>query len=140
MKVGETRELAGWKVKLNSVTPVVGDNWVALEGALAAQTGDSRVYDMRPQARNFFTPVQATNEAALLTRWNGQLYAVIAPVEGAAGSGPDALWQVRLWWKPFVTFIWLGGGLIAFGGFLALIGRMFRRFKFRRGGSDWSTD
>jgi cytochrome c-type biogenesis protein CcmF len=132
MKIGETREVGGWKVKLNNVSPIAGDNWVALEGELAAQTGSSRVYDMRPQARNFFTPVQATNEAALLTRWNGQLYAVIAPVEGSAGSGPDALWQVRLWWKPFVTFIWLGGGLIAFGGFLALIGRMFRRLGLRR--------
>jgi cytochrome c-type biogenesis protein CcmF len=31
-----------------------------------------------------------------------------------------------LWWKPFVTLIWLGGGLIAFGGLLALIGRLRR--------------
>ena len=140
MKIGETREVGGWKVKLDNVFPVVGDNWVALEGAMSAQTGSSKVYDLHPQARNFFTPVQQTSEAALLTRWNGQLYAVIAPVEQAAGSGRSELWQVRLWWKPFVTFIWLGGGLIAFGGFLALIGRLFRRFKWRRGGNEWSAD
>ena len=146
MKIGETREVGGWKVKLDNVFPVVGDNWVALEGAMSAQTGDSKVYDLHPQARNFFNPVQQTSEAALLTRWNGQLYAVIAPVERGAGGGQGAsggqgeLWQVRLWWKPFVTFIWLGGGLIAFGGFLALIGRMFRRYKLRRSGSQWSME
>jgi cytochrome c-type biogenesis protein CcmF len=31
-----------------------------------------------------------------------------------------------LWWKPFVTLIWLGGVLIALGGALSLIGRMRR--------------
>ena len=33
---------------------------------------------------------------------------------------------MRLWWKPMVTFIWLGGALIALGGLLALIGRLRR--------------
>ena len=32
--------------------------------------------------------------------------------------------QVRLWWKPFVTWIWYGGLLIGLGGLLALIGRV----------------
>jgi cytochrome c-type biogenesis protein CcmF len=44
---------------------------------------------------------------------------------------------LRLWWKPFVTFIWYGGALIAFGGLLALIGRvrvdLKRRFAAARG-------
>ena len=35
-------------------------------------------------------------------------------------------WQLRLWWKPFVTLIWLGGAMVAFGGFLALVGRVRR--------------
>jgi cytochrome c-type biogenesis protein CcmF len=39
------------------------------------------------------------------------------------GSGR---WQLRLWWKPFVTLIWLGGALVALGGLLALVGRVRR--------------
>ena len=35
-------------------------------------------------------------------------------------------WQLRLWWKPMVTLIWLGGGMIAMGGILSLFGRMRR--------------
>ena len=31
-----------------------------------------------------------------------------------------------MWWKPYVTFIWFGGILVAFGGFLSLIGRARR--------------
>jgi cytochrome c-type biogenesis protein CcmF len=84
---------------------------------------------------SFRAPKQQTSEAALLTRWDGQLYAVIAaPAEG----DPSDRWQVRLWWKPFVTLIWYGGLLIALGGALALIGRigLFRRKRAR--GNPWS--
>jgi hypothetical protein len=52
-----------------------------------------------------------------------QLYAVLGD---AAGTCPDGVqrWQLRVWWKPFVTFIWYGGLLIALGGVLAIAGRV----------------
>ena len=63
-----------------------------------------------------------TNEAALLTRPGGQLYAVLGqPVTGA--DGRTDRYQIRLWWKPLVWWIWLGGGLIALGAALSLLGR-----------------
>ncbi|MFN5129427.1 MAG: heme lyase CcmF/NrfE family subunit [Sphingomonadaceae bacterium] len=121
---GESAEVSGWKVTLDDVKPVVGDNWVAVEGEIvASKNGDAVV--LRPQSRQFFKPEMQTSEAALLTRWNGQLYAVIAQPDQEG----DGRWQVRLWWKPFVTFIWYGGVLIALGGTLSLFGRMFRRAK-----------
>ena len=124
MTPGETRSIAGWKVKLRDVTPVVGENWVAIQGDMLAMRRGEGV-EMAPQSRQFFAPEQQTNEAALLTRWDGQLYAVIAQPSG----GDDKRWQVRLWWKPLVTFIWLGGILVALGGLMALLGRMLRRPK-----------
>ena len=124
MTPGETRSVAGWKVKLRDVTPVVGENWVAIQGDMLAMRRGEGV-KMAPQSRQFFAPEQQTNEAALLTRWDGQLYAVIAQPSG----GDDKRWQVRLWWKPLVTFIWLGGIFVALGGSMALLGRMLRRPK-----------
>ena len=121
---GENAKVAGWEVKLNDVNPIAGDNWVAVEGdMIAAKNGNE--FALHPQSRHFFTPPMQTSEAALLTRWNGQLYAVIAQPDQAG----DGRWQVRLWWKPFVTFIWYGALLIAFGGAISLFGRMFRRTK-----------
>ncbi len=134
MKPGETVTIANWKVHLNDVRPVVGENWIALEGKMTAATA-GREFKIAPQSRQFFSPSQQTTEAALLSRWNGQLYVVIAPLEADAQDR----WQVRIWWKPFVTLIWLGGLLIALGGALALLGRsgLLRR---RRSGDDaWST-
>ena len=121
---GESAKVAGWEVKLNDVNPVVGDNWVAVEGEMiAAKNGNE--FPLHPQSRQFFKPPMQTSEAALLTRWNGQLYVVIAQPDQEG----DGRWQVRLWWKPFVTFIWYGAILIALGGAIALLGRMGRRTK-----------
>jgi len=121
---GESAKVAGWEVKLNDVNPVVGDNWVAVEGEMiAAKNGNE--FPLYPQSRQFFKPPMQTSEAALLTRWNGQLYVVIAQPDQEG----DGRWQVRLWWKPFVTFIWGGAILIALGGAIALLGRMVRRTK-----------
>ncbi len=128
MNAGDIRKVSGWSVQLQEVSPVVGENWVALEGVMTAKRG-GQTFVLRPQARNFFAPVQQTSEAALLTHWDGQLYAVISP----AGQGSAKAWQVRLWWKPFVTLIWAGGILIALGGVIALLGRMLRgRLRLRK--------
>ena len=58
-----------------------------------------------------------------------ELYAVIGGAAPSADGGER--WQLRLWWKPFVTWIWYGGGLVALGGFLALIGRVTNDLKRR---------
>ena len=65
-----------------------------------------------------------TSEAAIATVWDGQLYVAIGEED------EQGRWQLRLWWKPFVTLIWLGGALVALGGLLALVGRLRRE---RRG-------
>jgi cytochrome c-type biogenesis protein CcmF len=128
--VGEMAEVGPWQVTLASVDPVAGPNWTALEARLLARYGDGPVQEIAPQQRTFWAPAQQTSESALLTRWNGQLYTVL-------GGEQDGRWQLRLWWKPFVTWIWYGGVLIAFGGLLALVGRVTsdvrRRFARSRG-------
>jgi cytochrome c-type biogenesis protein CcmF len=121
-RVGDTVQVGPWRVTLDAVDPVAGPNWTALEARLSASHRGGAAHLLAPQARSFWTPPQQTSESALLTRWNGQLYAVIG------GEAPDAngggRWQLRLWWKPFVNWIWYGGAVIALGGLLALIGRV----------------
>jgi cytochrome c-type biogenesis protein CcmF len=111
---------------LQSVTPVAGPNWTALEARLAVSEDGGEPVILTPQARSFWSPPQSTSESALLTRWDGQLYAVIG------NQAADGRWQIRMWWKPFVTFIWYGGLLIALGGILAIIGRVQVEAKRRR--------
>jgi cytochrome c-type biogenesis protein CcmF len=133
VRVGETVAVADWHVRLTDVRPVVGPNWTAIEGVLDVQRGNSDIETMRPQARTFTQPPTETNEAALKTVWNGQLYAVLGQSAGRDEQGRER-WQLRLWWKPLVWWIWAGGGLIALGGLLALLGRVqpLRIFRGRK--------
>ncbi|AKH41873.1 cytochrome c-type biogenesis protein CcmF [Altererythrobacter atlanticus] len=117
-KPGDSAQVGPWDVTLVSVVPVAGPNWTALDARLSASYRGGAVHEVGPQARSFWAPPQETSESALLTRWNGQLYAVLG------GEAEGDRWQLRLWWKPFVTFVWYGGALIALGGLLALIGRV----------------
>ena len=120
---GDTVAVGPWQVQLQGIEPVAGPNWTALRGNLAVSYQGGAVSMVYPAARTFWAPPNETNEAALKTRWNGQLYAVLGQ-EATGGR-----WQMRLWWKPFVPMIWYGGILIALGGLLALFGRLVSDLK-----------
>jgi cytochrome c-type biogenesis protein CcmF len=125
VEVGGSADVGPWNIVLTEVSPTAGPNWTALEGRLLASYDGGTAIEVNPQSRNFWAPPQETTESALATRWNGQLYAVVGREAG------DGRWQLRLWWKPFVTFIWYGGVLVALGGVLALIGRVMADLKRR---------
>jgi cytochrome c-type biogenesis protein CcmF len=116
---GETVRVGPYAIRFDAVDPIAGPNWTAIEAKLTASRGGS-AFVLRPQARMFLSPPTETSEAAIATPLDGQLYTVIGKEE------VGGRWQLRLWWKPFVTLIWLGGGLVALGGLLALIGRVRR--------------
>lgn len=118
-RVGQPVHVGPFTVRLQGVRPVIGQNWSALEARLSATRDDDTVI-LRPQSRFFSDPVTTTSESAILTLWDGQLYTVLGQPD------TQGRWQLRLWWKPFVTLIWLGGALVALGGALSLIGRWRR--------------
>ncbi|MBB3763578.1 heme lyase CcmF/NrfE family subunit [Sphingomicrobium lutaoense] len=122
---GEQIEVGPWTMEFEGTRPVAGPNWTAVEAELRASRGSGPVL-LKPQSRYFSSPPTQTSEAALATDWDGQLYAVIG--QGSESEG----WQLRLWWKPLVTLIWLGGFLVTLGGLIALIGRWWGEWRRRR--------
>ena len=128
-KPGEPLTVGPWTVELHDVTPTAGKNWTAVEATLQASRGQGLV-TLKPQTRYFTDPPAETNEAAIETFWNGQLYTIVGKADPSGG------WQLRLWWKPFVTLIWAGGALIALGGALSLLGRLWLLRRKRRE-PDW---
>ena len=64
--------------------------------------------------------MSAVTEAAIATGISGDLYVALGePVENGA-------WSVRVYRKPFITWIWGGCLLMAFGGLIALTDRRYR--------------
>jgi cytochrome c-type biogenesis protein CcmF len=125
-RVGEPQQVGPYAVTLDGIAPTIGPNWSALEAHLSARRGAGEAIRLRPQSRFFTNPVTVTSESAIATVFDGQLYTVLGQIDAQGRV------QLRLWWKPFVTLIWLGGALVALGGALSLAGRMRRERRTRR--------
>ncbi|MBX9882853.1 MAG: heme lyase CcmF/NrfE family subunit [Sphingomonas sp.] len=123
-RVGEPQRVGPYRVTLERVAPAIGPNWSALEARLEVERG-GQSFTLAPQSRFFANPVTTTSESAIATVLDGQLYTVLGAADGDR-------WQLRLWWKPFVTLIWAGGALVAIGGALSLLGRVRRDYARRR--------
>ncbi|WP_324750348.1 heme lyase CcmF/NrfE family subunit [Sphingomonas sp. LY54] len=117
---GQTAEVGPYRIRFDKVDPIAGPNWTAIEATLTARRGDGKPFTLHPQARMFSSPPTETSEADITTVLDGQLYTVLGKPD------EQGRWQLRLWWKPFVTLIWFGGILIALGGLLSLVGRVRR--------------
>ncbi|NBU84988.1 MAG: heme lyase CcmF/NrfE family subunit [Sphingomonadaceae bacterium] len=120
MRVGETQNVGPFRVTFEGIKQVPGPNYDALQATLRAEKTNGDGFILKPALHRFSTPPMVTNEAGIRTFWNGQLYLVVGD------ERPGNVWVMRMWWKPFITLIWLGGILIAFGGTLSLIGRVRR--------------
>ena len=70
-----------------------------------------------------FYQIQKTvmTEAAVDAKLSRDLFVAL----GEEMAGPS--WSVRLYVKPFVRWIWLGGLLMALGGLIALLDKRYRR-------------
>ena len=121
LRLGESAEVAGYTMKLVDVAPVAGANWTALEATLDVSRAGKPVTVLHPQARLYTPPMMDTTEAAIHTRLNGDLYAVLGKPDGSGR------WQLHVWWKPFVVWIWAGGLIMALGGGLSMTARASAR-------------
>jgi cytochrome c-type biogenesis protein CcmF len=128
LRPGEATRVGPFRVTLDGLSPRVAENWSAVQARLTVERGDT-VRRLYPQSRTFTDPPTTTSESAIATLPDGQLYTVLGAADG------QGRWQLRLWWKPFVTLIWFGGMLVALGGALSLIGRLRPR---RRAAEGWA--
>jgi cytochrome c-type biogenesis protein CcmF len=102
------------------VQPIKGPNYTAQQGRFEVLENGRVVREMRPAQRRYQQPPMETTEAAIRPSPVADLYAVVG--EGNAETG----WAVRLYWKPLVSWIWLGALVMAFGGVLSLSDRRHR--------------
>lgn len=120
MKPGETVQVGPVQYRFLGVSPYKGPNYTAQRGRFEILEGGQVVDELRPAQRRYQQPPMETTEAAIRPSLLGDLYAVVG--EGDAARG----WAVRLYWKPLVSWIWLGALIMALGGFLSLTDRRLR--------------
>ena len=106
------------------------ENYVAETGQFTVTApGGGDAAGRRPSGASIPRAARPTTEAAIETYGFSQLYLQLGE-QGADGSH-----VVRVWYKPYVTLIWLGAILMALAGFLSLTDRRLRVGAPRRGGA-----
>jgi cytochrome c-type biogenesis protein CcmF len=120
MDVGDTTEIAGYVFTYRGVREAPGPNYAAARGLVEVTRGGKPVATMRPEKRIYRVQTNPMTEAAINTGFTRDLYVSLGePVEGNA-------WIVRIYYKPFVDWIWGGCVLMALGGLLAASDRRYR--------------
>jgi cytochrome c-type biogenesis protein CcmF len=120
MKPGDGVDLAGYRITFEKVFEQDGPNYAELAGAFRLQSGSRVIGTIIASKRKYEAPPQATTQAGISTRPLGDVYAVLGnELDGGA-------YAVRLYFHPFVRWIW-GGALIMFlGGLVSLLDRRLR--------------
>ena len=120
MQVGDTTELAGYTFTFRGVRDLPGPNYSAVQGLVEVSRNDKLVESMLPEKRVYRVQQNPMTEAAIDTGFTRDLYVSLGEaVEGGA-------WTVRVYFKPFVDWIWGGCVLMALGGALAASDRRYR--------------
>ena len=120
MEVGDTSHLAGYSFRLAAINDVKGPNYVATRGTIEITRDGSPVTTLNPEKRLYTVQNMPMTEAAIDYGVTRHLYVALGePI------GPK-VWIVRLYYKPFIGWIWVGCLMMAFGGLLAAIDRRYR--------------
>ncbi|MGP9825009.1 heme lyase CcmF/NrfE family subunit [Ectopseudomonas khazarica] len=120
MAPGDSVELAGYRFQFDGAVHHEGPNFISDKGTVRVFDGEREVKVLYPEKR-LYTVQQATmTEAGIDAGFTRDLFVALGePLEQGA-------WAVRVHIKPFVRWIWLGGLLMAFGGFLAAADKRYR--------------
>lgn len=124
MAPGEKVDLGGYTFEFQGVTPVMGANYRAMEGRVLVSRDGLPVTELHPQKRRYLVQDRVMTEAAIDAGMLRHLYVALgdeADLESNSGA-----WSLRLYYKPFVQWIWMGVLAMAAGGVLATTDRRYR--------------
>jgi cytochrome c-type biogenesis protein CcmF len=120
MKPGDSAELGGYTVTLNGFADRPSADYDETAVQFSVRQGGTIVTVVEPSKRRFATRQTETTEAGIRTFGFSQLYISLGDITA------DGSVTVRIFWKPWVTLIWLGAVVMAAGGLLSLSDRRFR--------------
>lgn len=120
MAVGDSTTVAGYTFTFRGIQERAGPNYQASQGLVEVTRGSRTVALLRPEKRVYNASRMPMTEAAIDNGLTRDLYVSLGePL-------PDGAWAVRIYYKPFVGWIWGGCVLMALGGLLALSDRRYR--------------
>jgi cytochrome c-type biogenesis protein CcmF len=120
MRIGEKVEMAGYTFGFNGVKSLQGPNYSSKQGSLSVYKNEKLIATLLPEKRTYLVQQNPMTEAGIDTGFLRDVYV-------ALGEQIDnESWGMRLYYKPFIQWIWMGAALMALGGLLAALDRRYR--------------
>jgi cytochrome c-type biogenesis protein CcmF len=126
MSPGDRYEVEGYTFVFEGVGTFRGPNYRADRGRFRVFQGEREVAFLEPEKRTYLVQTRPMTEAAIDPSLTRDLYVSL----GEAVGGGD--WALRIYYKPFVRWIWLGAIFMALGGLVAVSDRRYRPLKQTR--------
>ncbi len=123
MGLNDTVTIENYSFELVGVSDVNGPNYKAIRGDVKV-TKDGKYLEMLyPEKRKYFSSAMPMTEAGIDSGFFRDLYVSLGePIEGERLQ-----WSVRVFYKPFVSWLWYGAILMVLGGLLAVSDRRYRK-------------
>ena len=120
MKPGDTVQLNQYQYRFEGVKNVRGANYSGHAGVVSVLKNDKLVTQLHAEKRRYDIGMQFMTEAAIDAGFTRDLYLALGEQlsEGA--------WSLRIYHKPFVRWMWIGGILISLAGFVILFDKRYR--------------
>lgn len=120
MAVGDTVQIADYDFKFTGVSDANGPNYMGGKAQIDISKDGKPEATLFAEKRFYTVSKMPMTEAAIDWGFTRDLYVALGE------KIEDNSWALRLYYKPFIRWIWIGGLFMAIGGLLCMFDRRYR--------------
>ena len=120
MAVGDTVHIADYDFKFTGVSDANGPNYMGGKAQIDISKDGKPEATLFAEKRFYTVSKMPMTEAAIDWGFTRDLYVALGE------KIEDNSWALRLYYKPFIRWIWIGGLFMALGGLLCIFDRRYR--------------
>jgi|SRR3989344_4226881 len=118
MRVGETQTLGGYEYQWVRLMPLQGPNYSGVKAVFNLYQHGRLINTLSPEMRTYPEQHYSNPKAAIDVTLFRDIYVALGQPLGSDS------WSLRVYYKPFIRWIWMGGLMMMIGGLMGFVGRM----------------
>ncbi|MCW8331201.1 heme lyase NrfEFG subunit NrfE [Photobacterium sp. SDRW27] len=126
MGPGDVLTLGEYEFTYRETELIIGPNYTAEQANIEVSKADRFEAMIQPQRRHYTVRTMNMSEPGIKWYWNGDIYITLAEKLDRTD------YAVRIQYKPYVRWLWIGSIMMMLGGTMALISRYKVRVAQRR--------